>query len=80
MTNTLKLDMTAVMGCPTVRQHCWAMGRGYGAMPLEDISFVLYSVGSALELLKNALAVFEPIGRFAASPCCNQQGRQPRHG
>lgn len=45
MTNTLKLDMTVeVMGCPTVCQHCWAMGRGYGAMPLEDISFVLYEV------------------------------------
>ena len=45
MTNTLKLDMTVeVMGCPTVCQHCWAMGRGYGAMPFEDISFVLHEV------------------------------------
>jgi hypothetical protein len=45
MTNTLKLDMTVeVVGCPTVCQHCWAMGRGYGAMPLEDISFVLHEV------------------------------------
>ena len=45
MTNTLKLHMTTeVMGCPTVCQHCWAMGRGYSAMPLEDISFVLHEV------------------------------------
>ena len=45
MTNTLKLHMTVeVMGCPTVCQHCWAMGRGYSAMPLEDITWVLHEV------------------------------------
>src|SRR5579871_4885656 len=45
MTSTLKLDMTVeVMGCPTVCQHCWAMGRGYGAIPLQDITFVLHEV------------------------------------
>ena len=45
MTETLKLHMTVeVMGCPTVCQHCWAMGRGYQAMPLEDISWVLHEV------------------------------------
>src|SRR6266571_5089836 len=45
MTNTLTLHMTVeVMGCPTVCQHCWAMGRGYSAMPLEDITWVLYEV------------------------------------
>jgi MoaA/NifB/PqqE/SkfB family radical SAM enzyme len=45
MTNTLTLHMTVeVMGCPTVCQHCWAMGRGYSAMPLEDITWVLHEV------------------------------------
>jgi hypothetical protein len=45
MTNTLTLHMTVeVMGCPTVCQHCWAMGRGYAAMPLVDISWVLHEV------------------------------------
>ena len=45
MTNTLQLHMTVeVMGCPTVCQHCWAMGRSYQAMPLEDISWVLHEV------------------------------------
>jgi hypothetical protein len=45
MTNTLKLDMTVeVMGCSTVCQHCWAMGRGYSAMPLSDITWVLQEV------------------------------------
>ncbi len=45
MTNTITLSMCVeVMGCPTVCQHCWAMGRGYQAMPLEDISWVLHEV------------------------------------
>lgn len=45
MTHTLTLHMTVeVMGCPTVCQHCWALGRGYSAMPLEDISWVLHEV------------------------------------
>ena len=30
-----------VMGCPTTCQHCWAVGRSYQAMPLEDITWVL---------------------------------------
>jgi MoaA/NifB/PqqE/SkfB family radical SAM enzyme len=45
MKNTLTLHMTVeVMGCPTVCQHCWAMGRGYAAMPLEDIIWLSYEV------------------------------------
>lgn len=45
MTNTLRLDMTVeVMGCPTVCQHCWALGRSYAAMPLEEITWVLQEV------------------------------------
>jgi len=37
MTSTLKGDMTVeVTGCPTVSQHCWAMGRGYAAMSLDE--------------------------------------------
>lgn len=30
-----------VMGCPTTCQHCWALGRPYQAMPLEEIEWVL---------------------------------------
>jgi hypothetical protein len=30
-----------VMGCPTVCRHCWALGTPYGAMPIEDVAFVL---------------------------------------
>src|SRR5215471_2736541 len=45
MTTPIPLRMCVeVMGCPTVCQHCWAMGRGYQAMPLEDISWVLHEV------------------------------------
>jgi sulfatase maturation enzyme AslB (radical SAM superfamily) len=30
-----------VAGCPTVCQHCWAQGTGYGMMPLAEIEWVL---------------------------------------
>ena len=33
-----------VIGCPTTCQHCWAVGRPYQAMPLEDIAWVLHEV------------------------------------
>ena len=33
-----------VMGCPTTCQHCWAMGRPYPAMPMEEIHWVLQEV------------------------------------
>jgi hypothetical protein len=33
-----------VMGCPTICQHCWAVGRPYQAMPLEEISWVLHEI------------------------------------
>jgi hypothetical protein len=33
-----------VVGCPTVCLHCWAMGRPYQAMLLEEISWVLHEV------------------------------------
>ncbi|SRR6266540_1189874 len=33
-----------VMGCPTTCQHCWAVGRPYSAMPLEEIHWVLQAV------------------------------------
>jgi len=33
-----------VIGCPTVCQHCWAVGRPYPAMPLEAIDWVLQEV------------------------------------
>jgi len=33
-----------VMGCPTTCQHCWAVGRPYQALPLEEIAWVLHEV------------------------------------
>ena len=33
-----------VMGCPTTCQHCWAVGRPYQAMPLEEISWIVHEV------------------------------------
>ena len=37
-----KLGFTIeVAGCPTVCGHCWARGRGYKAMPLDDIAWIL---------------------------------------
>jgi hypothetical protein len=38
------LMQVEVVGCPTVCLHCWAMGRSYQAMPLEEISWVLHEV------------------------------------
>jgi len=68
MTNTLKLHMTVeVMGCPTVCQHCWAMGRGYQAMPLEDISWVLHEVRRFCEAHAFSYGGF-PMHEVAAHP------------
>lgn len=68
MTNTLKMQMTVeVMGCPTVCQHCWAMGRGYSAMPLEDISFVLHEVRRFCEAHGYAYSGF-PMHEVDAHP------------
>ncbi len=47
MTQELLSDLhmhIEVMGCPTTCQHCWAVGRPYQAMPLEEISWVLHEV------------------------------------
>src|SRR6266704_2279567 len=33
-----------VIGCPTTCQHCWAVGRPYQAIPLEDMDWVLHEV------------------------------------
>ena len=33
-----------VIGCPTTCQHCWAVGRPYPAMPLEEIHWLLQEV------------------------------------
>jgi len=68
MTDTLKLHMTVeVMGCPTVCQHCWAMGRGYQAMPLEDISWVLHEVRRFCEAHSFAYGGF-PMHEVDAHP------------
>jgi hypothetical protein len=34
-----------VAGCPTVCQHCWALGRAYATMPSEDVGWVLAECG-----------------------------------
>jgi hypothetical protein len=33
--------MVEVSGCPTTCMHCWALGRSYRPMPIEDAAFVL---------------------------------------
>jgi hypothetical protein len=33
--------MVEVSGCPTTCMHCWALGRNYHPMPIEDAAFVL---------------------------------------
>ncbi len=44
-TEMMELGMDVeVMGCPTTCQHCWAVGRPYQAMPLEEIFWVLHEV------------------------------------
>jgi hypothetical protein len=40
MVATLDLQVE-VVGCPTVRRHCWAQGVPYPAMPVADIAWVL---------------------------------------
>ena len=42
-----------VMGCPTTCQHCWAVGRPYQAMPLEDIAWILHEVRKFCAWLEN---------------------------
>jgi hypothetical protein len=56
-----------VMGCPTTCQHCWAVGRPYQAMPLEDIAWVLHEVRrfcAAHDLTVDGY----PMHEFAAHP------------
>jgi hypothetical protein len=33
--------LVEVSGCPTICMHCWALGRGYRAMPVGDAAFFL---------------------------------------
>jgi hypothetical protein len=33
--------LVEVSGCPTTCMHCWALGRGYRPMPIEDAAFFL---------------------------------------
>jgi hypothetical protein len=33
--------MAEVSGCPTSCMHCWALGRSYRPMPIEDAAFFL---------------------------------------
>ena len=43
--NMMELGMTVeVMGCPTTCLHCWAVGRSYQAMALEEVRWVLQEV------------------------------------
>ncbi len=43
MPKTLSLNIE-LAGCPTVCEHCWAQGKPYKPMPLEDIAWVLEQV------------------------------------
>lgn len=78
MTNALTLHMTVeVMGCPTVCQHCWAMGRGYRAMPLEDITWVL-PVSAAIRPCDSSMgmkAAFLLGGRGTREPLATSGSR-----
>jgi hypothetical protein len=68
MTSTITLSMNVeVMGCPTVCQHCWAMGRGYQALPLSDISRVLQEVRCFCEAHELAYEGY-PMHEVAAHP------------
>ncbi len=42
-----------VMGCPTTCQHCWAVGRPYQAMPLEEV------ISLRLDRLMGSIGKFE---------------------
>src|SRR5260370_39257307 len=80
MTDTLKLHMTVeVMGCPTVCQHCWAMGRGYQAMPLEDISRALHEVRRFCEAHSFAYGGF-PMHEVDAHPQADKELRLLKEG
>ncbi len=56
-----------IMGCPTTCQHCWAAGRPYQAMPLEDISWVLHEVRRYCEAHDLTVGGY-PMHEFAAHP------------
>jgi hypothetical protein len=38
--------MAEVSGCPTTCMHCWAVGRHYRPMPIEDAAFFLDELSS----------------------------------
>jgi hypothetical protein len=38
--------MVEVSGCPMTCMHCWVLGRGYWAMPIEDAAFFLDELSS----------------------------------
>jgi hypothetical protein len=56
-----------VMGCPTTCQHCWAVGRPYPAMPLEEISWVLHEVRRFCDA-NNLTVSGYPMHEVAAHP------------
>ena len=56
-----------VMGCPTICQHCWAVGRPYQAMPLEEIDWVLREVRRFCDAHSLGVDGY-PMHEFAAHP------------
>ncbi len=60
-----------VMGCPTACQHCWAVGRPYQAMPLEDIAWVLHEVRRFCDA-HNLTVDGYPMHEVAAHPQASQ--------
>ena len=56
-----------VMGCPTTCQHCWAVGRPYQAMPLEEVTWVLEEVRRFCSAHDLSLSGY-PMHEIAAHP------------
>jgi len=66
--NMMELGMTVeVMGCPTTCRHCWAVGRSYQAMPLEEVRWVLREVHRFCSAHELSLRGY-PMHEVAAHP------------
>jgi hypothetical protein len=55
------------VGCPTVCRHCWAQGRPYRAMPVQDIAWVLEQAHQFCEDRGLAFDAY-PMHELAAHP------------
>lgn len=72
MQNLTELGMfIEVMGCPTTCQHCWAVGRLYQAMPLEEVAWVLREVRRYCDAHDLTVGGY-PMHEVAAHPQASQ--------